>query len=56
MADWFNVPALVCQVFLLATFAVLPEELSHRHYLSVGLCLALMMIEVRCGRSPVFWL
>ena len=43
IASWFNVPALICQVLLLVTMAVLPKE---RHYLSVGLCVSLIMLEV----------
>ncbi|EME41866.1 hypothetical protein DOTSEDRAFT_177259 [Dothistroma septosporum NZE10] len=43
---WFNVPALIVQVFLLLTFLVLPEDLSHRHYLSIGLCLSFILAEV----------
>ncbi|KAF2167815.1 hypothetical protein M409DRAFT_21962 [Zasmidium cellare ATCC 36951] len=46
IAYWFNVPALVLQVFLLVTFAVLPKEVSHRHHLSVGLCVVLIMAEL----------
>ncbi|KAK5169504.1 uncharacterized protein LTR77_005480 [Saxophila tyrrhenica] len=46
VAYWFNVPALVCQVFLLVTFAVLPKEVSGRHYLSIGLCVALVLLEI----------
>ena len=45
-AHWVNLPAMVCQIFLLLTFIVLPPEKSHRHYLSVGLCLALILLEV----------
>jgi hypothetical protein len=46
VAFWFNVPALIAQVFLLVTFAVLPERVSGRHYLSIGLCCALVLMEV----------
>ncbi|TKA78813.1 hypothetical protein B0A55_02235 [Friedmanniomyces simplex] len=46
IAYWFNVPALLCQVFLLASFAVLKERHSHAHYLSVGLCISLAMLEL----------
>lgn len=46
IAYWFNVPAMVAQVFLLVTFAVLPEEKSQRHYLSTGLCVSLILLEV----------
>ncbi|KAI7528764.1 hypothetical protein KC331_g15577 [Hortaea werneckii] len=45
-AHWVNLPAMVCQIFLLLTFVVLPPEKSHRHYLSVGLCLALILLEL----------
>ncbi|RMX80587.1 hypothetical protein D0869_07438 [Hortaea werneckii] len=45
-AHWVNLPAMVCQFFLLLTFIVLPPEKSHRHYLSVGLCLALILLEL----------
>lgn len=46
VAYWFNVPALVCQIVLLLTFAVLPSEKGHMHYLSVGLCMSLILLEV----------
>ncbi|KAK1071512.1 hypothetical protein LTR33_010442 [Friedmanniomyces endolithicus] len=46
IAYWFNVPALLCQVFLLASFAVLKEKHSHAHYLSVGLCISLALLEL----------
>lgn len=46
VAYWLNVPALVCQIFLLLTFLVLPKAVSHRHYLSLGLVISLIMIEV----------
>jgi len=46
IAYWFNVPALLCQIFLLASFAVLKEKHSHAHYLSVGLCISLALLEV----------
>ena len=47
IAYWFNVPAFLCQVFLLVTFAVLQKEKSQRHYLSIGLCFSMIMLEVR---------
>ncbi|KAK4570232.1 hypothetical protein LTR86_002312 [Recurvomyces mirabilis] len=42
----FNVPALICQVFLLLTFAVLKKKHSHVHYLSIGLCVSLVVLEL----------
>ena len=46
IAYWFNVPGFVAQVFLLLSFAVLREEESRGHYMSVGLCVALCLLEV----------
>ena len=46
IAYWLNVPALVCQVLLLLSFVVLPSDRTHRHYLSVGLCVSLILLEV----------
>lgn len=46
IAYWFNVPALIGQIFLLTTFAVLPSEKRHGHYLSVGLCVSMVMLEL----------
>jgi len=46
IAYWFNVPALACQLFLLLSYAALKERHSHVHYLSVGLCISLMTLEV----------
>jgi hypothetical protein len=46
IAYWFNVPGIVAQLFLLLSFVFLREEDSRGHYMSVGLCVALMMLEV----------
>ena len=47
IAYWFNVPALVCQVVLLLSFAFLPaERKSQGQYLSVGTCVSLILFEV----------
>ncbi len=53
IAYWFNVPALICQVFLLASFAVLKEKHSHAHYLSIGLCISLALLEVCACRAHI---
>src|SRR5258708_9950764 len=37
--NWINVVGMVCTVFLLVSFAFLPVNMTHRHYLSV--CLAI---------------
>jgi hypothetical protein len=46
IAGWLNVPALVMQVLILGTYCVLGAERSHRHFLSVGLCVSLVVLEV----------
>ncbi|TKA45682.1 hypothetical protein B0A49_13363 [Cryomyces minteri] len=46
VADWLNVAALALCVFLLVSFAVLPESRSHRHYLSTGLVLSVIMVQL----------
>ena len=46
-------PALAAQVFLLVTFAVLGPEKGQGHYLSVGLCGSLVMLEVSFVRVRV---
>lgn len=53
IAQWFNLPALICQIFLLVTFAVLPQERAkvQGRYLSVGLCVGLVLLEVSEGHS-----
>lgn len=46
IAYWLNVPSLVCITLILITFAVLPSRLSHSHYLSVGLCVSLIILDL----------
>ena len=45
-ASWVNVAGIVCSVFLLVSFAFLPIGKTHRHYLSVCLTIATVMLEV----------
>lgn len=47
IAQGFHVPALVVQVSLLLSFAVLPEENSHRHSFSVWVCISLILLQVK---------
>ena len=42
-------------MFLLLSFLVLREEESKGHYMSVGLCVALMMLEVRAVQNALGW-
>lgn len=45
-ADWVNVAGLIAGCFLLLSFAVLPVEKTHRHYLSICLVLATMVMHL----------
>jgi hypothetical protein len=45
-SNWLNVVGLVCTVFLLLSFAVLPVEKTHRHYLSICLVIAIVIMQV----------
>jgi hypothetical protein len=45
-ANWVNVAGIVCVMFLLLTWAVLPVEKTHRHYLSICLAIAVVFMEV----------
>ncbi|CAG8954068.1 hypothetical protein HYFRA_00009169 [Hymenoscyphus fraxineus] len=47
VANWINVVSLVAVAFLLASFAFLPVEKTHRHYLSI--CLAMAVILMNLG-------
>lgn len=48
-AEWLSVVSLISSVFLLLTYAVLAPEKSHRHYLSVGLIVSNVLLQV-CAR------
>lgn len=45
-ADWINVAGIICCVFLLVSFAFLPVEKTHRHYLSICLAIATVFLQV----------
>ena len=45
-ASWINVVGLLCQVFMLASWAFLPAGKTARHYLSICLVIATMMMGV----------
>jgi len=45
-ASWINVGGMVCSVFLLLSFALLPVEKTHRHYLSVCLAVAIVIMQL----------
>jgi hypothetical protein len=45
-ANWINVASAICSVFLVASFAFLPVEKTHRHYLSVCLAIGTLVMSV----------
>jgi hypothetical protein len=45
-ANWVNVASMVCTMFVLISWAVLPVEKTHRHYLSICLSLAVALLQV----------
>ncbi|KFY21508.1 hypothetical protein V493_07351 [Pseudogymnoascus sp. VKM F-4281 (FW-2241)] len=45
-SNWLNVVGLVCTVFLLLSFAILPVEKTHRHYLSICLVIAIVIMQL----------
>ena len=45
-ADWINVAGMFCSVFLLVSFACLPVEKTHRHYLSICLVIGVALMQV----------
>jgi len=46
VANYVSIAAFVCNVLLLLTFAVVPEEKSHRHYLSVSMTVSLLLLAL----------
>jgi len=45
-ANWINVVALVCCVFLLLSYAALPVSKTHRHYLSICLVMGIVFMQL----------
>ncbi|KAK4542422.1 hypothetical protein LTR36_006879 [Oleoguttula mirabilis] len=46
VANYISIVSFVCNILLLLTFLVLAEEQSHRHYLSVGVTVSLLMLSL----------
>ncbi|KXS97411.1 hypothetical protein AC579_7512 [Pseudocercospora musae] len=46
IAYWFNLPSLLFEILLLATFLILSREVSHTHYLSINLVIAMIMLQI----------
>ncbi|KAI9729187.1 MAG: hypothetical protein M1834_007094 [Cirrosporium novae-zelandiae] len=55
-SDWIHIASFILLFFILVTYAVLPAKRSQRHYLNVGLVLAVLMIHlgsiVAVGAKP----
>jgi len=47
---YVNLISVVCCCFLLLSFGVLPIEATRRHYLSVSLTVAVLLMQVRDHR------
>ena len=46
MASNTSIASFVANILLLLTFLVLPEEKSHRHYLSIGVTVSLLLLSL----------
>ena len=46
-ASWLNVAGMVCSLSILATYFVLPVSRTSRHYLTVGLVVAVCLLQVK---------
>ncbi|KAL2218597.1 hypothetical protein M432DRAFT_377923 [Thermoascus aurantiacus ATCC 26904] len=46
ISSWINVAILPLSIFLLVTYAVLPEKWTHRHYLSICFTLGICCMEI----------
>lgn len=51
VTSWLNVAGLVCAGLLLVTYFILPVEKTSRHYLTVGLVVAVCTLQVRWRES-----
>lgn len=45
-ASWISAISLICSVFLLVSWAVLPVEKTNRHYLSICLTFSVLLMNV----------
>lgn len=46
VSSYVGIASLVCNALLLLTYLVLPEEKSHRHYLSIGLTVSVVLLSI----------
>jgi len=58
IGNYVSIASLILNSWLLLTFIILPEEKSHRHYLSIGLTVSFLMIAIAfvipLGTKPDF--
>jgi hypothetical protein len=54
-ANWVSVVSTICCVFLLVSWTVLPVDKTFRHYLSISLTVAVMMMNVGFGASCILF-
>ena len=52
--NWLNVVGMVCSVSLLISFFVLPVQKTSRHYLTVGLVVAVSLLQVSHCQSYIY--
>ncbi len=55
ISNWLNVAGMVCSLSLLLSFVVLPVERTSRHYLTVGLVLAVSILQVSNWKQDQPW-
>jgi hypothetical protein len=55
-ANWVNVVGMTCSMFLIISFTFLPVEKTHRHYLSVCLAIATVLMQVRTRDAYIIYL
>lgn len=52
-ANWLNVAGLACSISILMTYFVLPVKTTNRHYLTVGLVVAVCLLQVSSKALPL---
>jgi hypothetical protein len=52
VANWVCVVGTICCLFLLLSYAVLPVDKTHRHYLSICTTSAVVLMNVSLSHTP----
>lgn len=55
VSNWLNVAGMVCSLSLLLSYVVLPVEKTSRHYLTVGLVIAVSLLQVNQWKPGSTW-